>query len=1223
MSKDAFVQGSSSNRSRITNYKLLEDEEDSEDEANKLWTVLGIVAERKKSYKIRWEGNDPATGKPWPNSWTRKEDVTGDVIEEWLALPEEERRRRTEEEDRFEKEEKKKTAKFRKSKGSARRASTKSTAKSRRGSTTSTAQSSKKRGDDSRPDQSTVPKQEPISISLSSLPAKPAARKSKGKKRSHDDSLSGAADPPGFFPESNGRAPATKKQKTSHPAVEREEEEEEAEQPQYSEDEVEDTLSPARKPEPPLSKKKLAKTNSTRIQPVRVTRDPSPYSDDEPPPVKVGPPKKVKKQQVADQPKKPPRGPTSVLSPEAMNRLERFDIEMKLLDERDGETSEHTTASPIVYAESDVDSEAAGLMYPPESEEPSRWKGKERRAASGDTDLEEVPETQSPRTEALHLTPSRRSVIGSMKRRTPHSGAASKDSLMFEMFDIQPGELLGQPPLPKPARAPAAAAAPTKRKDIFPKKPVPAASTSKPNGIAPTKRKILGPIPVVSPSKFTPHLPSSLQDSVIEDPDGSQRPHPSSAEQIEQFDSPDKSSRSERVVINEASNSKGKGRARDDDKRSPFSSDHGVLVKGQELAERARRPKTKQPRLTLDEIRERARSASKTQSPEAQSHDSDDQEFQPPTPRSQDQEFDDEEQDEPEFQLPGSSPPPQDADETQQEFEAEEDDDEGLEYVDEPQAPIVELDFSFDAQQAPGAFDTMTQQDEDAATQGPIAPAHPIPEEEEESTQDLLAELEVLEAISQPGSPSPEPPPRAEATSKSAHSMPPPVSSKPLSSQDAMDQDANVSMVPQPGTQLSQAVVPDLAPPLPPVRARHPSKEPVASEQAVQGSSQEIPATSSTTNQDSQETNGSAKSAPNPSQLEELKRALALLNVKSEEIAQLEKSLADQKLKVHEMTGRFDASTQEWTARLETDLLQLKVQHDSDLERLKNEHAAERATWAEEKYQLEIAVQSAGDRKALAERDCERFRDEYMRASGTVGQLRAEKHDLEKELGIAQAQAKSGVLAVRALFEGRVEDLTKQRDSWQRTAEFIIEKDRRTNDDIRKRAAEEPELRAKYQRYRIRSRELEVKVEDGDEEIRILREEVNREKQENERLRQALRALEGDGAAPLQAPPISRHNSAAASTLTVNRPVVSESRLTEHTSPQASSGNEEEDNDDDDDDDDSEFDDDAQVYRCQWRSRAAHGHFCNRLFATLDELRAHMSSARDHLPPSPHIDGLD
>jgi hypothetical protein len=100
------------------------------------------------------------------------------------------------------------------------------------------------------------------------------------------------------------------------------------------------------------------------------------------------------------------------------------------------------------------------------------------------------------------------------------------------------------------------------------------------------------------------------------------------------------------------------------------------------------------------------------------------------------------------------------------------------------------------------------------------------------------------------------------------------------------------------------------------------------------------------------------------------------------------------------------------------------------------------------------------------------------------------------------------------------------------------------------------------------------------------------------------------------------------------------SRELEHPSPQATPGDEDEDEDDE-ESESSEFGDDAEVYRCQWRSSAAHGSFCNRLFATLDvrhilytffdalltvilqELRAHMSSERGHLHSSPDIDGLD
>ena len=52
------------------------------DEDN-LWTIEGIVSERQGMYKVKWAGNDPATGKPWGNSWVKKSDVTPDVVKHW------------------------------------------------------------------------------------------------------------------------------------------------------------------------------------------------------------------------------------------------------------------------------------------------------------------------------------------------------------------------------------------------------------------------------------------------------------------------------------------------------------------------------------------------------------------------------------------------------------------------------------------------------------------------------------------------------------------------------------------------------------------------------------------------------------------------------------------------------------------------------------------------------------------------------------------------------------------------------------------------------------------------------------------------------------------------------------------------------------------------------------------------------------------------------------
>ena len=48
-----------------------------------LWKVIEITAENKKNYKVRWEGIDPDTGKPWAQSWVSKHDCTDDLVVAW------------------------------------------------------------------------------------------------------------------------------------------------------------------------------------------------------------------------------------------------------------------------------------------------------------------------------------------------------------------------------------------------------------------------------------------------------------------------------------------------------------------------------------------------------------------------------------------------------------------------------------------------------------------------------------------------------------------------------------------------------------------------------------------------------------------------------------------------------------------------------------------------------------------------------------------------------------------------------------------------------------------------------------------------------------------------------------------------------------------------------------------------------------------------------------
>ena len=54
-----------------------------EDDDQLLWEVTDIISEKRGFYKVRWKGDDPATGKPWAPSWVSKGDVTDDLVKSW------------------------------------------------------------------------------------------------------------------------------------------------------------------------------------------------------------------------------------------------------------------------------------------------------------------------------------------------------------------------------------------------------------------------------------------------------------------------------------------------------------------------------------------------------------------------------------------------------------------------------------------------------------------------------------------------------------------------------------------------------------------------------------------------------------------------------------------------------------------------------------------------------------------------------------------------------------------------------------------------------------------------------------------------------------------------------------------------------------------------------------------------------------------------------------
>ncbi|KAF9531447.1 hypothetical protein CPB83DRAFT_105284 [Crepidotus variabilis] len=159
---------------------------------------------------------------------------------------------------------------------------------------------------------------------------------------------------------------------------------------------------------------------------------------------------------------------------------------------------------------------------------------------------------------------------------------------------------------------------------------------------------------------------------------------------------------------------------------------------------------------------------------------------------------------------------------------------------------------------------------------------------------------------------------------------------------------------------------------------------------------------------------------------------------------------------------------------------------------LQSQRAVEKAAWEDERVAFQARISSLESAKALANKDCDFFRDQYGKASGFVTSVREENKELEKRIGIAESQTSTGVELVKSTFALRIKTLEDNARAWQGMAEFVIEKDRRTNDDIRRRAAEEPELRARCERQRQAIELDEERIEDLEAELMEKQTELNR-----------------------------------------------------------------------------------------------------------------------------------
>ena len=125
--------------------------------------------------------------------------------------------------------------------------------------------------------------------------------------------------------------------------------------------------------------------------------------------------------------------------------------------------------------------------------------------------------------------------------------------------------------------------------------------------------------------------------------------------------------------------------------------------------------------------------------------------------------------------------------------------------------------------------------------------------------------------------------------------------------------------------------------------------------------------------------------------------------------------------------------------------------------------------------QLRAANEELQRRKADAEKDRDLFRDFYSKASAHATEVTKENNELLERVTIADGQVKDGLAMIRQTYEVRVKALEDEVARLQGLNAVLTARDAKMQgDDIRRRAAEEVDLRQENQRMRAQMAQLRM-----------------------------------------------------------------------------------------------------------------------------------------------------
>ncbi|OSD03281.1 hypothetical protein PYCCODRAFT_1467141 [Trametes coccinea BRFM310] len=190
------------------------------------------------------------------------------------------------------------------------------------------------------------------------------------------------------------------------------------------------------------------------------------------------------------------------------------------------------------------------------------------------------------------------------------------------------------------------------------------------------------------------------------------------------------------------------------------------------------------------------------------------------------------------------------------------------------------------------------------------------------------------------------------------------------------------------------------------------------------------------------------------------------LEERNEQVAQLESALVELQTEIAAITEENEKLTEAQQHSADEHAEQLAAAHQRAAS-LESELADIRAqlSKAEEESvalsaRLESSTQDWERRYKDLESDRDLYKNLYSEASTHASRLAAENATLEERARVAEGQTKDGLALIRGTFEAQMHKLREEAEKWRAQCELLMAKDKATDDDVRRRAALERELRA-------------------------------------------------------------------------------------------------------------------------------------------------------------------